>query len=321
MRLIKPSISMLDASNPAKLIEVAGRTCWKSEDKIEEGSAAKFINMLLDKGHLAMIEFSNFVFEVSPHVYNWVAGVPDRQFIRITMDGRFLVSGSARAFIEFYMDNMHMFSALFLKHLIDAWPDIFQDIEMDMNLRGSLLSIMNQVSFVDQDTLKGNEYFVHYCFGYNVVCDRGVTHEIVRHRPFSYSQESTRYCNYSGGVTYIIPPWVDLEPGNYSVEQMSIYMFEKDELINIPLDVKNWLSFLYEAECTYQGLMNYKPKWSAQKARSVLTNALKTEINIYGNVRQWAHFFKLRTSPKAHPQMQEVALMIKDDLKEKEILD
>ena len=153
----------------------------------------------------------------------------------------------------------------------------------------------------------------HAGASYKVICNRGVTHEIVRHRLFSYAQESTRYCNYKGGVTYIIPPWLNLEEGGYIIIDMSIYY--KDEVeIQPMLDVKNWLSLLFEAGCVYNNLITHAA-WTPQQARGVLPNALKTEIVITGNLREWLHFFELRCAPTAHPQMQEVANMILQDIR------
>jgi len=152
----------------------------------------------------------------------------------------------------------------------------------------------------------------HASASYRVICDRGVTHEIVRHRLFSYAQESTRYCNYKGGVTYIIPPWLNLEEGEY-------YIYDGEcrcnEIKFKPLvDSESWLDSLYRAECTYSHLIN-RTAWTPQQARGVLPNALKTEIVITGNLREWLHFFELRCAPTAHPQMQEVANMILQDIR------
>ncbi len=160
----------------------------------------------------------------------------------------------------------------------------------------------------------------HASASYRVVCDRGVTHEIVRHRLFSFAQESTRYCNYKGGVTFIIPCWFDmLEPGNYFEEKYSTNA------------LGCWMNSLAEAENAYLQLLEYK--WTPQQARAVLPNSLKTEIVITGNLREWRHFFSLRCTPKKvpedkkingiyygagapHPQMQEVANMLLKSIRE-----
>lgn len=133
-----------------------------------------------------------------------------------------------------------------------------------------------------------------------VICDRGVTHEIVRHRIASYSQESTRYCNYGknkfGNEITVIDPcfWKSEHPEDK----------EKYEL---------WKNQMESAEKAYLALL--KIGASPQEARSVLPNSLKTEIVMTMNLREWRHFFKLRTAPNAHPQMREIACPLLDEFK------
>jgi thymidylate synthase (FAD) len=135
----------------------------------------------------------------------------------------------------------------------------------------------------------------HYSFTVKFVCDRGVSHEIVRHRIASYSQESTRYCNYGKDsfgkeITVISPP------------------------VNYGEDYGAWMRACQKAEEEYRFLL-----WrgiSPQVARSVLPNSLKTELVMTANLREWRHFLRLRTSPAAHPQMREVALMLLEQVRE-----
>lgn len=124
------------------------------------------------------------------------------------------------------------------------------------------------------------------------IVDRGVSHEIVRHRIASYSQESTRYCNYSKGkfgseITVIDP--------NSSWQPMNSRAWD------------SWRQACIEAELRYMWLIN-KHGQPPQMARAVLPNSLKTEIVMTANPREWRHFFSLRTAPAAHPQMREVAI-------------
>lgn len=148
----------------------------------------------------------------------------------------------------------------------------------------------------------------HAWTSYRVICDRGVTHEIVRHRLFSYAQESTRYCNYKGGVTFIKPPWIDLE------ECTIVYDDDFPHWRTVIASTSQWLKHLSACEQIYISLVVDRG-WSPQQARSVLPNALKTEIVITGNLREWLHFFTLRTTKAAHPQMQEIANMILKDIR------
>ena len=129
----------------------------------------------------------------------------------------------------------------------------------------------------------------HEKLSVRIVCDRGVSHEIVRHRIASYSQESTRYCNYSldkyqNELTFIRP------------------FFWADD----PEKLQIWKEAMEMAERSYLALIAKGA--SPQEARSVLPNSLKTEIVVTMNMREWRHFFKLRTSAAAHPQIQEIAI-------------
>ena len=157
--------------------------------------------------------------------------------------------------------------------------------------------------FIKKILKSGHESVIeHFCLTVRVICDRGVTHEIVRHRIASYSQESTRYCNYSkdkfgNELTFIQPCFwtVDNEENN-----------QKREL---------WRNSLLEIEKNYFKLLELGA--TSQEARSILPNSLKTEIVMTMNMREWRHFFKLRTSSDAHPQMSEVAVKILKEFKKR----
>jgi thymidylate synthase (FAD) len=130
----------------------------------------------------------------------------------------------------------------------------------------------------------------HFSITGKFVTNRGVTHEMVRHRLASFSQESTRYVNYSkkGEYTIILPLWYrDMKDSN------------KNHIAR-----KVWLNSMYHACQTYETLMNKGRK--AQEARGVLPNDLKTEIIITANIREWRHIFNLRCAPAAHPEMREI---------------
>lgn len=131
------------------------------------------------------------------------------------------------------------------------------------------------------------------------VCDRGVSHELVRHRVASFAQESTRYCNYGKDehIGFIIPNWL-------SLKEDIITRFNYN-YTNVGHDGHNtWINAMIDAEERYQSLLT--KGWTAQQARSVLPNSLKTEINVSANIREWRHIFKLRTATTAHPQMREL---------------
>jgi len=190
MKIVDQSVKLLwITTDPEKQIEKAGRTCYKSEDRITPDSAGRFVAMLRDSGHHAMLE--------------------------------------------------------------------------------------------------------HAAASFKIITDRGISHEIVRHRIASYAQESTRYCNYSKKkfgreCTFIQPP--DLSYGQTIA----------------------WRKACRNAEDTYFELLD--AGCSPQIARAVLPNCLKTEIVMTANLREWRHFIKLRSSKAAHPQIQVIANLIKEIL-------
>ncbi|MBO6108074.1 MAG: FAD-dependent thymidylate synthase [Eubacterium sp.] len=150
--------------------------------------------------------------------------------------------------------------------------------------------------FIKNILSRGHESVIeHEAITVRFICDRGVTHEIVRHRIASYSQESTRYCNYTSDKFGNEITVIDLASGfNYDLNNAS----DKKKY-----DI--WKRSMEESEKAYFEMLEAGA--TAQEARSVLPNSLKTEIVITMNIRSWRNFFKLRTDKAAHPQMQEVA--------------
>lgn len=152
--------------------------------------------------------------------------------------------------------------------------------------------------FIEKILKSGHESVIeHEKVSVRFICDRGVSHEIVRHRIASYSQESTRYCNYSkekfGKELTVIKP-----------------LFWKED----SHEYKVWYDAMLYSEHAYQQLIQMGAK--PQEARSILPNSLKTEIVVTMNLREWRHFFKLRTAVNAHPQMREIACMALDTLRQ-----
>ena len=149
--------------------------------------------------------------------------------------------------------------------------------------------------FVKNILKSGHESVIeHEKITVRIICDRGVSHEIVRHRIASYSQESTRYCNYNKDkfgkeLTFIQPLFWDENTEEYKI----------------------WLRTMQMIEDNYNELI--KKGVQPQEARSILPNSLKTEIIVTMNLREWRHFFKLRTALNAHPQMQEIARAMLDE--------
>ena len=161
-------------------------------------------------------------------------------------------------------------------------------------------SELSSSNFVKRLISKGHlSVLEHASASVRFVVDRGVSHEIVRHRIASYSQESTRYCKYNDHVTFVIPSWASqIKAGVYTRDSVKC----SDTL---PADQTTWFVAMLSAEINYGELINYNI--SPQNARSVLPNSLKTELIMTANMREWRHFFQLRTSTAAHPDMRVVA--------------
>lgn len=194
MRIIKPGVEIMTPTDGIlQHLERCGRVCYKSEDKIADGTAEKFIAGIIKRGHEAVLEHASIT-----------------------------------------------------------------------------------VKFT---------------------CDRGVSHEIVRHRMASFCQSSTRYCNYSNEkfgseITVIEPLFLDRHSAAYG----------------------SWEVACREAEKAYFDMLN--AGCTPQEARAVLPNSLMTELVMTANIREWRHFLRLRCDKAAHPQMREVALMLLDKLRE-----
>lgn len=172
---------------------------------------------------------------------------------------------------------------------------------------GTGTDISSAIAFVKKIIANGHESVIeHASAGFSIITDRGVTHEIVRHRLASFSQESTRFCGYDGErfgneLTFIEPPGLSTEPN-------------ADAFSGAPLPScrELWLAGIAMTEQTYKLLRQEDVR--PEIARSVLPNSLKAEIGMTANFREWRHFLRLRTSPKAHPQMREVAEMLRAEL-------
>lgn len=153
--------------------------------------------------------------------------------------------------------------------------------------------------FVSGIIKRGHEAVLEHCsFTVKFICDRGISHEIVRHRLASYCQESTRYCNYSlgkfdGEITVIEPFYLTRGTEGWQYWKVACQIAEK----------------------SYFHLLDWG--CSPQEARAVLPNSLKTEVVMTANIREWRHFLQLRTSPAAHPQMREIATPLLRELQKK----
>lgn len=291
MKLIKPYFEIWEQSagleGVYKQIEKVGRVCYKSDDKITEDSAKPFVNRMIKSGHGAMLEHGT--------VYLFC---PTEEYVDSNGDAQYYNP------LEKYQNNNY-----------SALVDSNEGIYVTTNLRVLVENgWMGDLQYLCEPTeFHEKRITVHF------VCDRGVSHEFVRHRVMSFAQESTRYCNYSkdkfgNELTFIIPEWCPeiREGSNKGWDPCSIY----DKL---------YLQHLQNAENTYFALLKqwdervpdkrYKSgfknnPWTPQQARAVLPNSLKTELVVTGFTSDWNHFFDLRargTTGAPHPQAKELA--------------
>lgn len=288
MKLIESSVQIIEEKDPYKMIELAGRTCYKSEDKITENSAKEFVDRMIKLGHGAMLEHGT---------------------IYLTIDGE-------DPNLSKIQSNPHTKVNLVpYEVLTEGNYTISYKAYITTNLRVLVENNLKELLCYQVEPTEHHEKRITAKF----ICDRGVSHEFVRHRVFSFAQESTRYCDYSkdkfgNDITYIIPSWLDLPEGKYSnwdndwcdVSELKLLYPEVDNLSD---PANCFLQSIKNAEYYYFMLINRG--WKPQQARQVLPNATKTELVMTGFESDWEHFFELRCSGATHPDAKKLA----DELK------
>lgn len=286
MRLIRPSAEIwtqeAGISGIYKQIERCARVCYKSEDKIGEGTAKKMVEMLTKRGHTAMLEHGT--------VY---LAMPMETIIPIEANGwgKYTKNPYSKGFKICEVNGQKRVAATTnLRVLVEnGWLD--------------------DLKYICEPT-EYHERRITVRF----VCDRGVSHELVRHRVFSFAQESTRYCNYSkdkfgNEITFIEPCWLDSY--NYNGNTYGncfLTALEAAEASYFDL-LKKWDDKIPDKR--YKTGFRNNP-WTPQQARAILPNSLKTELVMTGFISDWKHFFELRTAQNAHPQMRELAIPLKE---------
>ena len=311
MRIVQAGYEIMDpfvSEGILKRIEKVARTCYKSEDKIKEGSAEKMVRALARSEHYAMLEHGIIIMETDERGYILLANtlelikekegeVPYLRYTPSGYSGRYVVSGNCRAWLEYLtLCRKHElgvgrgFASILLEQ--DKYRAIFGELEVIISYKGNC----KELTYAD---LTAKEKLIHGDITVKYYVDRGISHEIVRHRKASYAQESTRYCNYgkAGDVTFIRPCY-----------------FEEGTV-----EMDNWVDSCMRSEKDYLALLEMGR--TPQEARGVLNTSLKTEVVMTANLKEWKHFFNLRaldTTGKAHPQIKEVAIPLLVEFKEME---
>lgn len=304
MKIIKPSATLMEHNiHPYEFIEKVGRTCYKSEEYIKEGSAERFVAGLVKREHMAMLEHEHIYLVLSKEFmqeFMWDIDFVDEDltYFNITRDHMnkvYVLSGSFRSFYDLFKKGYRTYTIEFLKRgLKMEYPlvfDCFADASFFKAYSDNSCVMVSREEFKEMFKDRGDILFKHLIHTFLFVTDRGVTHEFVRHRPASYAQESTRYCNYSkdkfGNEITVI------EPCFWGVGR-SIDLY------------KEWFDQCMSAEKSYFRLTEMGA--TPQEARTVLPNSLKTELIVTATESEWQHIVNLRylgTTGAPHPQIKE----------------
>lgn len=278
MRLIKSSVEIIPQQDNLlngiyKQIELAGRTCYKSEDKITETSAKEFVDRMIKSGHNAMLEHGTVYLKIPVNIdiaANFIDDISTwtkAKLVKCDSGNWWAITTNYRRIVELNYQQ-------YLEYLCE--PTEYHEKRITAKF----------------------------------ICDRGISHELVRHRVFSFAQESTRYCNYSkdkfgNQLAFVIPSQFDLEEQNITEKTLNASGTGS-------LDSICFIKTLLDSEKAYFLLL--QESWNPQEARAILPNALKTEVIMTGFESDWKHFFELRCAPQAHPDMQVLANELKEKL-------
>ena len=321
MKLIESSVEFLKQEDGLdgmkKHIESCGRTCYKSEEKIKEGSAEKFVNAMIKSHHGAMLEHGT---------------------VYLAMPMETIIPIEANGWGKYYKN-----------------PYSKSGIICNVNGEQRVAAITNYRVLVENGWLDDLQYICEPTeyhekrYTLRIVCDRGVTHELVRHRTFSFAQESSRYCNYGDDkkfgkeLTFISPSWFDYEEAVKCYETfISLTEAQQHSVINMIYDgnkandlsegeeeeaqrMRNELMMMYDmmlSEKIYMHLIEngYQP----QQARHVLPTMIKSEICMTGFASDWRFFFDLRLFGKTgqpHPDMLRIAQLAKEEFEKNGVWD
>lgn len=272
-----------------KQIELAGRVCYKSEDKITEDSAKEFVDRMVKSGHGAMLEHGTVYLKTPNNVVdkefqfgtNW-STLCLNPYTRYNSDGEYY----------YYTTNYRVI--------------------IEHNLQGVLNYLCEPTEYHERRiTVK-------------LITDQGILREFTRHRVFSFAVESTRYCNYSrnkfdASLTYILPDWISKEVIDKNFYDGSYFANPANKEVIITDRFKSALK-----QCEYVYMELIKNGCTPQQARNVLPLATKCEMVMTGFVGDWEHFFSLRASKAGakgmHPQASELANMIYDKFIEAKLI-
>lgn len=306
MIITNAGYELVNEQNPTKKIERIARICYKSEDKITEGSDIKIIENLISHRHTAMLEHANIILDVSPITYKITR---EKTAIRETFVSK--EERNHNCYLRFSESTPYGTKRFIISGNLRAWYEYFEWLHCNSGIDASLFSTVNAAAnsifnrfssnissswgsgrtyLLKPENLTAEERMTHELFTAVFTVDRGITHELVRMREASFAQESTRYCNYSKNkfgneITVIKPCFADWDKDRFDL----------------------WKDACRYSEKRYFDLLDAGA--TPQEARDVLPTSVKSEIAVTANLNEWHHIFNLRacdaTGP-AHPQMHEV---------------
>ena len=291
MKLIEPSCQLIEEYNPYKLVELIGRTCYKSEHLITEDSCYKFVRNLIDRHHFAMLEHGRISFYV------------DKRYVSlltlVNIPGVIISADYDENRYRIGVSMSHLYNPIWREPEYKSCGDLFYVFRRILEYKfipGSKEARCYGVDLINIDDSSIDKFTFK---SIKFVCDRGVTHELVRHR-CAIAQESTRYCAYNkdkfnNELTFVKP--VAYDNWNDAEKQFFLESLQDDE--NKYLKATNEF------------------KWDAQTARGLLPHYIKADIVLTMNMPQWRHFLNMRyyeTTGKSHPDCKHVAMLAKQIL-------
>lgn len=329
MKIINAGYKVIEEPSITKKIEKIARVCYKSEDKIADGTDIKMIQSLLKRQHTAMLEHASIILEVGEQEYMLIETIRSMMenmiedggesnkkcYLRYTnecINGdvdnlHYVVSGNIRAWYEFMVfansvcglpENLYKIINDQVGQVLCINLEKFDTMVFDTYEEEEFYAKI----ITDITTLSYGERMIHETFSVLFTVDRGVTHELVRMRDCSFAQESTRYCNYNLGkfsneITVIEPCFFEKGTFAYDVWQAGCEFAEEQYMI-----------------------LTEEAKATPQQARDILPTSVKADIVMTTYLAEWKHIFNLRacdsTGP-AHPQMKEVMIPLFKEMRKK----
>ena len=291
MEYIKNNVKLIDLAEPGRKIEYAGRVCYKSQDKISDESYERFIKGIVNRGHTSVLEHERKMFAVTEEYWlkfwqHLFARSDKSRYFNITSseDGNYVyVSGNIRAWYELTKEESDDFKEdreIISAFLAKDYPYIFS--------RNEAIRLPTDVVFYGADAEKMcGDLSKHKAYTFEIVGSRSFTHQIVRHRSLSFSQESQRYCNYSGNKF------------NHSIRFIKCDAFDDDILQTIE-------------DAYFKAIDNgAKP----EDARQILPNCAASTIVVTGTLEDWKKFLHLRVDEHAQKEIREIAETIMNYLR------